>query len=366
MPRLQSIIGQTAALGAIRRSLERGVLPGGYLITGPESAGKAELAAAVAQAACCTDPQSGPFDACGLCESCRLAERGAHPDIVTIHPAGEQTQIWQLWDRPGRPPGALGRSLTFAPAVGRRRAIILESCERLTGQAANSLLKSLEEPPPYFLFLLLAPHPSRVLPTIASRSQTIRLLPMSRAELMAELASRTSVSTAQAGRLAALADGWPARALELAARPDLDAELASAAELGEAFASSGLPGALKLAEQLRKFAAGVQPGSAEVQPPVEEGDAATPRERTARRQVTMALDLLLIFYQDLVRVACGASTSGMTLTERMERLRPLAATRPPSAWMACADALLRSRAQVEANANVALLTDVLAAELLSR
>ena len=107
-------------------------------------------------------------------------EAGTQPEIATIYPAGEQMQIWQFWDRDNKPQGILSHTLNFAPQIGKKRVYILEQAETLNESAANSLLKVLEEPPPYALFVLLATHPARVLPTIVSRSQVIRLRPSRR------------------------------------------------------------------------------------------------------------------------------------------------------------------------------------------
>src|SRR5262249_24054720 len=94
-----SLFGQEMAVSALRRALESDRLAGTYLLSGADGTGKHTVAQALAQAAACTDPILSPFDACGECESCRRAQMGAQPDIITITPAGEQIQIGQLWDR---------------------------------------------------------------------------------------------------------------------------------------------------------------------------------------------------------------------------------------------------------------------------
>src|SRR5438874_346402 len=103
MASLASLFGQEAAVDALRRALESGCLPGTYLFVGPNGVGKGALARAVAQSAACLNPCHDPFDACGACDSCKRAEAGAQPEIITVVPAGEQMQIWQFWDRENRP-----------------------------------------------------------------------------------------------------------------------------------------------------------------------------------------------------------------------------------------------------------------------
>ena len=204
MAGLGDLFGQELAVSALRRALESDRLAGAYLLAGADGTGKRTAAQALAQAAACTNPVLTPFDACGECESCRRAQTGAHPDIVTIGPAGEQIQIGQLWDRQGKHgSGVLSRTLSYAPVVGKRRVYIIEKADRLSEAAANSLLKVLEEPPPYALFILLAPHPARVLPTVLSRCQVIRLAAVTRSELASYLPEAAGLDPDRAATVAA-------------------------------------------------------------------------------------------------------------------------------------------------------------------
>src|SRR5579875_1901952 len=220
MPRFADLVGQEPAINALRKAMTEDRLQGTWART-------------FAQVVACQTPQKDPFDACGVCPSCRYADAGTHPEILTIRPAGEQIQIWQLWDRDGRPPGALSHTLSFAPVIGRKRVYILEAVERLTEAAANSLLKVLEEPPPYVLFVLTAPHPSRVLPTIVSRSQVLRLLPLPQSRLSDYLRERYGLEPAQAYQVAAISEGRIGEGIRLASNPQALREIENVFELIE-------------------------------------------------------------------------------------------------------------------------------------
>src|SRR2546421_11331525 len=102
-----TIFGHESAVAALRRALAEEQIAGTYLFVGPQGVGKTALAMAFAEAAACLNPQLDPFEACGICNSCRLARTGQQPEILLISPPGEQTQIWQFWDRDGKPQGAL-------------------------------------------------------------------------------------------------------------------------------------------------------------------------------------------------------------------------------------------------------------------
>ena len=195
------------------------------LFVGTPGVGKAALARAFAQAATCLTPIHEPFDACGLCDSCIRTVNGTQPEILTITPAGEQLQIWQFWDRNNKPGGVLSHTLSYAPVIGRRRVYIIENADALNESAANSLLKVLEEPPPYGLFLLLASHPARVLPTIVSRSQLVRLRAVPSDELAAYLRDAKGASADRAAMLAAYTEGRIGQAVQLAQNPLVGEEI---------------------------------------------------------------------------------------------------------------------------------------------
>ena len=302
---------------------------------------------------------------------CRKAELDLHPDILTIRPAGEQVQIWQFWDWPGRQaPGALSRTLSFAPVIGRRRAYIIEQADRLTEAAANSLLKVLEEPPSYALFLLLAPHPARVLPTILSRCQVVRLRAVPTAELAAHLRETVRLDPDSAAMIAAYAEGRIGQAIALASAPAVAEEIRRIMDFAESLPDAPAYRALKAAEQLRKLAAQTKALLGQ-EPPVAADPSGTEaetsaKEKTGRRQFAAVIDLLVTFYRDLLALRAGAGFGALIHRDRAEALARLAARGGPERWSGCLDALLLARRRLDANANIALVTDILLMRLLER
>jgi DNA polymerase-3 subunit delta' len=370
MPELASIFGQDAALTALRRALTSDSLAGTYLIVGPDGVGKSATALAFAQAAACLSPASDPPDACGVCDSCRHVESGTHPDIVTVRPAGEQLQIWQFWDRPGRQTtGVLSRTLSYAPVIGRRRVYIIEKADRLNESAANSLLKSLEEPPPYALFLLLAPHPARVLPTILSRSQVVRLRALTVSELTDYLEVSAGMEPDRAAMIAAYAEGRIGRAVTLATERAVGEEVGRILDYAESLPDAPPYRALRAAEQLRKLAGQTKALSGEeaveVQDAGQDGDAVA-KEKIGRKQFAAVLDLLVTFYRDLLAIRVGGRQETLIHRDRERSLLRLAESGSPERWMACLDALLLARRRMDANANVSMVTEILLMWLLER
>jgi DNA polymerase-3 subunit delta' len=372
MPTLSALFGQEAALGAVRRVLEADSLPGTYLLIGPPGVGKGMFARAFGQAAACLNPIAQPFDACGVCESCRRVETDSQPEILTLQPFGGQLQIWQFWDRDNRPAGALSKTLNFAPAIGRKRVYIIDQADTLTESAANSLLKALEEPPPYALFLLLAPHAARVLPTILSRSQTIRLRPVPVEILTRYLIASHNVEPLRAATLAAYSEGRIGQAVQLALHPEVGEEIARVLDFAESLSGASPVRALRLAENLRKlagqlkaFAGGETTARSKGKAEDAEEESGT-KERAGRRQLATLFDLLLLFYRDLMALCIGGdATRSLVNRERATAWARLAQRGTPERWMRSQEALLLARRRLDANANINMVTEVLVMSLLA-
>lgn len=367
MPSLSQLFGHESARQVLRRALASGNLPGTYLFAGANGAGKGALAQAFAQAAACTSPLTDPFDSCGVCPSCREALRGHNPEIITLSPAGEQMQIWQFWDRDNHPPGVLTHTLPYAPALGKKRVYIIERAEALNESAANSLLKVLEEPPEYALFLLLASHTARVLPTILSRCQTVRLFASPVEELAAHLQSDLGLERGKAEVLAAYSEGRIGQAIRMAQRPEIGVEIERILDFAEELPAAPRARALRLAERLRKLSGQVKALSGEES--AAEGEKAVgeegAKERIGRRQLAVVFDILTAFYRDLLMLSVGGAARGRVVNrDRIAQLSLLAQEGTPDRWLSCIDSMLIARRWLDANANIAMLTETLAMRLL--
>lgn len=203
------IIGQDVAKRQLQTHLVSGRVPNGYLLAGPDGVGKRRLALEVAKALNCTAEGSTPCDAC---RTCTQIAKGTHPDVHVLSPAGASEQIRIDVIR-----HLLGR-LALAPFSARFQVAIIEGAERLTEEAANALLKALEEPSIHGRFLLTTARLSDCLPTIVSRCQLIRCRPLP-VELITKLvASQQPAVGTSAAAVARLSGGSASQALALAGR----------------------------------------------------------------------------------------------------------------------------------------------------
>lgn len=344
-----NIIGQTAAIAALRAAVAREAVPQAYLFVGPEGVGKTSAAVELSKAINCQRRAPGESDACDACANCRRIAANEHPDVTRIAPDGEQTKIWQFWTRPGHPPGAL-ESLRFAPVAAPRRVTLIERAETLNEESANSLLKALEEPPPYAHFVLCAPAQSAVLPTILSRCQVVRFGQVATGAIADALAARSDLHPREARLLAAYAQGAPGRAFRFADAPEIREQREALLDLAARIAEGPMIAAFRLAEDLRS-AAKTRPKKGEEA----EGDA----DRTARGDIVRAVDVLAAFFADLLSLALHGPDGPLVHEDRRERLVAAAARYRPEQIAENLETLLAFRRHLQRNANAQLATEVL-------
>jgi DNA polymerase-3 subunit delta' len=190
------IIGHDWAVKLLRQGLTTGRVGHAHLFCGPPQIGKTELARTLAQALNCLQPDPP----CGQCSSCRKISRDTHPDVRVIlgEGAGESIKIDQI--------RALQHEAVLAPYEGRYRVFVLRRIDRATIEAANSLLKILEEPPSHVVLALTAVHAEALPATVVSRCQRMDLRLAPSQAVVAALRNR-GLSSSRAELLAKLSGG---------------------------------------------------------------------------------------------------------------------------------------------------------------
>ena len=237
-----SLIGQERAKNSLSRMFNSDRLAHAYLFRGPDGVGKRLCAQLVAARLNCARPDEN--GACGSCPSCRKCLSGNHPDLVHVSPVNGTIKIDVVRE--------LCRSLSYAPYESRRRVVIIEDIHTMTTAAANSLLKTLEEPPEQNLLLLTAEASRELLQTVVSRCQVISFHGLSVAQTIHVLKSRQpDLDGEEAELLAGLSDGSPGTALVLQ-KKDLISIYREVRELLETkrASSAGVSDVLVCAEQL--------------------------------------------------------------------------------------------------------------------
>lgn len=216
---MQQVLGHDQAKDRFARTIERGRLASTYLFVGPEGVGKRFFAERLAASLLCSNQAAGPLDACGTCENCRLIAGGTHPDLLRVsRPDGKTTLPVDLFIGPAdkRNREGLCHDIALRPLVATRRVALIDDADDFSIETANCLLKTLEEPPPGSLLILIGTSLSRQLSTIRSRSQIIRFDRLAD-EQVATILQRPphELDAGEATRLAGLAGGSVARAFVL-------------------------------------------------------------------------------------------------------------------------------------------------------
>jgi DNA polymerase-3 subunit delta' len=206
----RTIVGHRLQVALLSRAIARGTLPPALLLAGPRGIGKHRAAQAIAETLNCTKvAPAGELeaDACGACPQCRRISRGVHPDVVLLEP-DDSGSIKTDTVR-----GVISAA-NYRPFEGRRRVVILDDADALEPQAQSALLKTLEEPPPASVFVLVSSKPDALLPTVLSRCRPLRLGELKAVEVAEVLTRDHKYSEANASAAASDAGGSVSRALE--------------------------------------------------------------------------------------------------------------------------------------------------------
>ncbi|MCI0819762.1 MAG: hypothetical protein J4O13_02420 [Chloroflexi bacterium] len=238
------LIGNSRALNALASAVSSGSPARSYIFAGPERVGKAAAALRLAQALNCAadDPP------CLSCQTCRRIGEAKFADVQTVTveaatdgPAHKAISVEQIRD--------VEAAVALAPYEGRKRVVVIDPAEEMSPGAQNAFLKTLEEPPPHVVFVLVTADADRLLETVRSRCRRIDFGLVAATEIEAGLIDRGTAAE-QAAVLARLAAGRPGWALEAAARPALLAKRDEALDAARSLAEMDLAGRIDVAEKL--------------------------------------------------------------------------------------------------------------------
>ena len=356
------LAGQEAVVGQLQAAVAGGMTHA-WLFTGPPGSGRSVAARAFAAALLCEN------GGCGVCPSCRQVRAGTHADLLLVRPEGLSYGVKQTRDLVLRAAGA--------PAGGRWLVVLFEDADRCTEQAANALLKAIEEPAPRTVWLLCAPSAEDLVTTIRSRCRVVTLrVPPSEA-VARVLAERDGIDHDLALAAARAAQGHVGRARRLVTDPSAAARRAAvlqvpvqATSLGPALAvaaalvKSAEDEAKSVTEQLDeperealrqafgegstgKGVAKAMRGVAGAMKDLEDRQKSR-ATRVKRDTLDGALLDLAAFYRDVLMVQYGADVE-LANADRIEDVRRLAAAAPPEATLRRIEAIMRCRERLTLN-----------------
>lgn len=210
----ENIIGQQKAKDIISGQLKSAKVPHAYLFLGQEGIGRKLVALELAKALNCVTS-----NACGHCPACMKIDRGIHPDVQLVDFAWQATfenkDVEKQKSIKINTIREIQRQVSFKPSEGKWKIFIIEPAEKITIDAANCLLKTLEEPPKWTLIILLARNRENLPATVVSRTQIIPFAPLKEADITEYLTKIHSVELSKAKKTASRAEGSLSNALEL-------------------------------------------------------------------------------------------------------------------------------------------------------
>ncbi len=175
----KNVIGNSGVKKILHRALKQKKLPNSMLFAGPAGIGKKRTALVVAKALNCLKKTS---DACEECTHCKAINNGNFPDVMVISPVKDVLKIDQM--------RLLKETAYLKPMAGKKRIFIVIEAEKMNDEASNSLLKILEEPPPFSHIILVTPNPYRIIPTLKSRCQMFQFSPIPKEEIQKALVAK--------------------------------------------------------------------------------------------------------------------------------------------------------------------------------
>lgn len=311
--------------------LSRGKLPHALLFVGPEGVGKSDLARCLAQVVMCAERQAREASACDLCSGCQKVRGEIHPDLHLVRTDGRALKVDDIREA--------SRALHLRPFEGPAKFLIVQDADKMTIEAQNALLKTLEEPPGAAHIVLTTSRFRALLPTVISRCQRVPFRPIAIEDIVAALGTRKSIPEGKAHLIAAMSNGSLARALaidpeELIERRDKVASLDLRLGPGR---TNGVYDALELSTDLGE----------------------------ERADFHATLDLLMAWLHDQVLVATGATPAAIASADRRSDLEAVAAERGLRTILERADAVLHAKRQLELpfNLNQQMIAEELCLEL---
>ncbi len=277
-----TIIGHRNIVIQLQNAVNSGRVAGAYLFSGEQGVGKETVALYFANLILCEGDDEASLP-CGACRACRKIKSGNHPDLQMIRPDGAQLKIDQIRE--------MQQQISYQPLEGPRKIYIIANAEKMNVYTANSLLKTLEEPPAESTIILLTENLNAILSTIRSRSQVLTFYPMPTEELADALVDSFSIKKEDATHAAILSRGIVGKAISF-----VEKGISGSQEVPEILEATDLIAAFRLAEQFEKD--------------------------------LDSLDELVVWYRDLLLVQQGAPQELITHTDSVDRLRALAPRYP--------------------------------------
>lgn len=322
MSGFQDIIGHEKTIEHLQNAILSNKVNHAYLIQGEPGAGKRTLANAFAQVLQC---EKNEKDACGSCHSCRQAIGHNHPDIIYVtHEKPGSIGVDEIRDQ-------LVGDVQIRPYNGKYKIYIVAEAEKMTAQAQNALLKTLEEPPEYAVILLLTVNASLLLETIRSRCVQLTLKPVPAQKMKRYLMEQLEIPDYQAEICAAFAQGSIGKARRLASSEEFHAIKAAALQVLCNAHEMDIHEITQIVKNIVQYKISIQE----------------------------FLDLMAVWYRDVLYFKATRDADSVIFKDQLKSIRNNAKTSSYEGLEDILQALQKAKARLEANVNFELTMELL-------
>lgn len=345
-----SIRGHRSQVAALQRLVAKEQPGHAYLFEGPEGVGKDTVAQAfLARLACLEAPPDSP-DPCGHCRSCHALQRGEHPDLTRLQRDGQFIKIEAVRNATQR--------LRYEPVLGRIKGVVIEDADALGEPAANALLKTLEEPWPGTVFVLVTSKPQVLLDTIRSRCQVLRFAELAPDDIAALLVHEGRAP--ELARVAAQLAGGSMKEARVLCDPQrmalVDLVTQFALGLGQQPPTDAAAFVDLLAARL------AQAGQEEGEEAAEKAPDSKGRKEFTRLDLQWVLDVLRAVMRDAVLVASGLDAAALPNARHAAALQNLVERTEATRLIGIVDACQRLEDRMNLNPNPRLALEALLVE----
>ncbi len=317
------VLGHQRQKNLLQRAVASSRLPHAYMFEGPEGIGKCLMALALTKMLFCANGNS-----CSECPACQKIDHHNHPDLHSISPDGSSIKIEQI--------RALQKELSYRPLEAPYKVCLIDGAEKMNLAAANALLKTLEEPRPQTLLILLTSTPDAVLPTIRSRCQRLPFSRIPKDKLQEVLVEQLNIDDTQAHILATLSEGSFKKALG----KDRELYLQRRRDLLKTLAALSAGSVIPLLDMAQKLA--------------EEKDL-----------LFEILEIMQAFYRDLLLLKHGSPLDELVNIDMLETLNQVSRKEDVTSLLGKLNAIMTSRRHLERNVNRQLAMEVLLLRLVA-
>lgn len=318
----QDIIGHANVVGFLKKSIEMGKVSHAYIINGPEGAGKLRIAKAFAAALQC---QEEGTDACLECHSCKQALSENHPDIIRLVRDKLSTiGVNEIREQ-------INNDVHVRPYSGKYKIYIIEDAHLMTMQAQNALLKTIEEPADYAVFLLLTANKEALLPTILSRCVTLNLRPVNSRLIREYLLENYEISEYDANVCAAFSQGNVGKAERLANSDHFNKIKDEAVDLIKYIPDMEIYEIIEAIKHVTEFKVDIED----------------------------YLDILIIWYRDILLFKATKNFNGVIFQDEINYIKEAASKSTYPGIENIIQALEKAKARLKANVNFDLTMELL-------